>query len=106
MVTRYGMEPRLGHATYERDRPTFLGTAQVADSQLLSAETTQTIDSAVREILDKAFDRATALLKSRREVLERGARELLEHETLEQKDLQRLVNEPSEAPAGGESAAG
>jgi len=99
MVTRYGMEPRLGHATYERDRPTFLGMTQAIDPHVLSAETTQTIDLAVREILDAAFARATALLASRRSVLERGARELLAHETLEQKDLQRLVSEGEEALA-------
>jgi len=80
--------------------------AQAIDPQVLSAETTQTIDLAVREILDAAFARATALLESRRAVLERGARELLAHETLEQKDLQRLVSEGAEAPGDTEVTAG
>jgi len=72
---------------------------QAIDPHVLSAETTQTIDLAVREILDAAFARATALLASRRSALERGARELLAHETLEQKDLQKLVSEGEEALA-------
>jgi cell division protease FtsH len=89
MVTRYGMDERLGQATYEVERSRFLG-APVAESAALSDETTRAIDESVREILNGAFEHALALLRARRSVLEEGARTLLEHETLERDELERL----------------
>jgi len=95
MVTRYGMDERLGHATYEVERSRFLGAPPVTESVALSDETTQAIDESVREILNGAFERALELLRARRSVLEEGARTLLERETLERADLERLQSRAS-----------
>jgi cell division protease FtsH len=102
MVTRYGMDPKLGHATYATERPTFLGVEQRPTSEMLSDETVAEIDEAVRHIVAAAFDRATALLQRYRSVLETGAARLLERETLDQADLEELKNAlhlPAEVPA-------
>jgi cell division protease FtsH len=90
MVTRYGMDERLGHATYETDRPTFLGPAPAGEIRVLSEETNRSIDEAVRGIVNAAFERAFELLKARRAALEAGALTLLQQETLEQSDLEQL----------------
>jgi cell division protease FtsH len=55
-----------------------------------SEDTAREIDCAVRQIVQTAFDRAVAILTGARDVLERGARQLLEHETLQERDLQAL----------------
>jgi cell division protease FtsH len=52
-----------------------------------SEETAREIDCAVREIVTRAFDAATLILEQRRDWLERGARLLLEKETLIEEDL-------------------
>ncbi len=93
MVTRYGMDERLGHATYETERPTFLGAPSIHEARTLSDETTRSIDSAIRRIVNTAFERASKLLEEHRSVLERGARKLLEQETLDQSDLAMLKGE-------------
>ena len=93
MVTRYGMDERLGHATYETERPTFLGAPSIHEARTLSDETTRSIDSAIRRIVNTAFERASKLLEEHRGVLERGARKLLEQETLDQSDLAMLKGE-------------
>jgi len=100
MVTRYGMDERLGHATYEADRPTFLDAGPVPVARPLSDDTARTIDEAVKEILDRAFGRALELLRSQRSVLEAGAEKLLERETLEQSDLEALRSSELRALAG------
>jgi cell division protease FtsH len=41
-----------------------------------------------------AFDQAQAVLTERREILERGARQLLEKETLVEDDLRALTGRP------------
>jgi cell division protease FtsH len=48
----------------------------------------------VRAIVNAAFDKAQAALTERRETLERGARLLLEKETLVEDDLLALVGRP------------
>jgi len=90
MVTRYGMNAELGHATYEPERPAFLGAPQVNLPATLSETTLGAIDSAVRGLITGAFERARGLLERHRPILESGAEELLAHETLERQALEGL----------------
>ncbi len=92
MVMRYGMHEKLGHVTYQGERPIFLQMPDTMPSaHEYSEETAREIDRAVRDIVGKAFDQAAAILKERRAVLERGAHELLAHETLTGDALRELL---------------
>jgi cell division protease FtsH len=55
--------------------------------------TQQRIDEAVRGIVTDAFARASDILRRHRDVLERGARELLARETLDETALKALTAE-------------
>jgi cell division protease FtsH len=90
MVTRYGMNAELGHATYEAERPAFLGAPQVNLPATFSESTLGAIDSAVRELISAAFGRARGLLERHGRVLEAGAELLLTHETLDRQQLDAL----------------
>ena len=92
IVTRYGMTPELGQITYEKENRNFLGvpTVPLLPERNYSEETAREIDAAVRSIVDRAFRRTVDLLKAQRDTLERGARLLLEHETLDAADLAAL----------------
>ncbi len=91
MVMRYGMEEKLGHVAYEAERPAFLGIPDgVARARDFSEDTAREIDSAVRKLIASAFDKATGILKQRRELLNRGAQFLLQKETLNEDDLKTL----------------
>jgi cell division protease FtsH len=92
IVTRYGMTPELGLVTYEKENRNFLGvpTAPLVPERHYSEETAREIDAAVRAVVDRAFRRTVEILKAQRDTLERGARLLLEHETLEAADLAAL----------------
>jgi cell division protease FtsH len=103
MVTRYGMDPKLGHATYTTEHPTFLGVPPAATGDTFSDETVAAIDDAVRQIVSAAFERALALLTRHRSVLETGAAQLLDRETLDQADLEKLrgaLNASAESAPG------
>jgi cell division protease FtsH len=97
MVTRYGMDPRLGHVSYESDPRGFLHAPQpqMGPERRYSEETAREIDCGVREIVSSAFERAVGLLKDRRDDLERGAKALLEKETLNEQDLQGFARPQS-----------
>ncbi|MFN7952052.1 MAG: ATP-dependent zinc metalloprotease FtsH [bacterium] len=88
MVTRFGMVPELGHVVYDREPQGFLGPAALAARERsYSEETAREIDCAVRAIVRGSFERARAILESRREILEASATALLATETLDEKAL-------------------
>ena len=81
MVTRYGMAETIGARTYAPPPQPFLAgtTANRAEA---SEATAREIDIAVRDIVAKAFDRASDVLRARRADLDEGARLLLAQETV------------------------
>jgi cell division protease FtsH len=92
MVMRFGMDPTLGHVTYEPERRSFLPDAGGAGhDRSYSEETAREIDRAVRSLVDKMFQRAVELLTERRKILEAGAKQLLDQETITEKELKELV---------------
>jgi cell division protease FtsH len=92
MATRYGMVESLGYVTYEAQRQPFLDVPGLMPGGWQpSQDTQQHIDAAVRQIVMTGFDRATALLEEKRDVLERCARELLKRETLDEQALRTLT---------------
>ncbi len=94
MVTRYGMSEKLGNVAYDRDPRTFLTGPDLpmpVRERDYSDETAAVVDEEVKAITDRTFNRTLAILKERREILERTARRLLEKETLEEAELMALV---------------
>jgi len=81
MATKYGMAPTIGQRTYAARPQTFLFPAQ--DQALEAAETTaREIDLAVTDFIERASEKAAAILDMRRRDLEAGVALLLEKETL------------------------
>jgi cell division protease FtsH len=91
MVTRYGMVEKLGGVSLEETPQSFLGTPSLPPRHEYSEQTAREIDCAVRELVNAAFDRATAILQAKRAVLEEGARQLLAKETLTEAELKALL---------------
>ena len=100
VMMRYGMSEKLGLVAYEEERRNLLaGTPPLPTERRYSESTAREIDCAVREALDRAFGVATTTLTRGRAVLERGAKLLLEKETLTEPELQSLRSELLAAPA-------
>jgi len=104
MVTRYGMDPELGHVSYDSDRPNFLGNNESSAwfTRRYSDATAEKIDAEVRKIIGGVFERALGLLGANRELLKDSAARLLEKETLSEDDLsgiRQAVERPPEQAA-------
>jgi cell division protease FtsH len=103
MVTRYGMSEKLGSIAYDRDPGNYLASGDqpfAARQREYAEDTAAAVDREVRTIVEGVFQRAQGILKARRAILDRAAKKLLEKETLEQSDLDKLVREmPREAAA-------
>jgi cell division protease FtsH len=91
MVTRYAMVPKLGNVAFESEPTGFMGGHPGGFlERTYSEETAREIDCAVREIVEGAFGKVREVLLQNRDVLDKGARELLEKETLDEAAVEQL----------------
>jgi cell division protease FtsH len=103
MVTRFGMDPKLGLVAYETERSAFLHSPGMDDWQPrhYGESTADAIDVAVRRLIDDAFHRAQSILSANKTLLLETAHVLLGKETLSEDELRpfaaRLV-----LPSGAE----
>jgi len=102
MVGTYGMSDTLGPLAYDRQSGSrFLG-GQANPRRVVSDATAQAIDREVRGLVDRAHDRALAILHHNRELLESISSEILEKEVIEGDALKNLLDTsvmPQEAVA-------
>jgi cell division protease FtsH len=81
MVTKYGMDSKVGQRTYAPRPQSFLAATQ--DTVVSAAEATaREIDLAVRDLIEEADTRARAILERRRGDLDAGVTLLIARETL------------------------
>jgi cell division protease FtsH len=90
MVTEYGMSARLGVVTLGAldERAGYGG----GESRGYSEHTAQLIDREVRRLVDEAYARARQVIVEQRAVLDRVARGLLQWETLQGAELERVFS--------------
>jgi cell division protease FtsH len=94
MVLRYGMSEALGNVTYDRDRSPFLQpNFPVPQERNYSEGTAEAVDGAVRGLVDGAFEQAFMILQRNRTLLDRTAAALLETETLNEPEIERMKRE-------------
>jgi cell division protease FtsH len=109
MVTDFGMSEKLGPMSLgKRHGPVFLGR-DLVESRNYSEEIAYEIDKEVRRIIDECYTRAKQILEANRDKLEVIARALLEKESLDAEELDRLLaGQPldAEAPAPAAPASG
>jgi len=108
MIMEFGMSEELGPLTFgNKQDHVFLGR-DIARDRNYSEEVAAAIDKEVRSIVTSCFERAKKLLKENENKLKIIADTLIEKETIEGPDLERLLNnvDGAKAPAVvGEAAA-
>lgn len=92
MVCEWGMSDKLGAVAYDErsDSGQYLGWNNYHEKKY-SEETAKTIDDEVRSILDAAYLRAKEILQEYREHVELMAQMLIEFETLDAEDVQKII---------------
>jgi cell division protease FtsH len=90
MVREWGMSERVGPMAWGSQGQVFLGE-DLMHSKDYSDDTARVIDEEVERILREQEDRCRAQLSEHRNGLDLVARALLEHETIEGTEIERLV---------------
>ncbi len=92
MVCEWGMSEKMGPLTYgAKEEQVFLGR-DFSSQKNFSDQTAKLIDQEVKTLVVGGYTRATELLKQNRDKLEEMAQALLEHETLDAKDIQNILD--------------
>ncbi len=98
MVREFGLSKALGPVGYPEGGSVFLGGGGAPMSSRPFAEATQAeIDKEVAALLRQAEERAVALLKENRSVVDSLVNELLELETVDGADVYRLAGRPDKS---------
>lgn len=91
MVCEWGMSDVVGPVTYKRNSDeVFLGR-DISHQEHCSEKMAQTIDEEIRKILYNAAEKAESLLRDNIEILHRASKALLERETLDGEELDKLI---------------
>jgi cell division protease FtsH len=91
MVREWGMSDRIGPMAWGSGGPVFLGEDWVQTKEYAD-DTARIIDEEIERILRQAEDRTRNLLREHRKALDLIARALLERETIEGKEVVRLID--------------
>jgi cell division protease FtsH len=107
MVCDYGMSEKLGPLTFgKKDEQIFLGR-ELSQHRDYSEATAQKIDEEVRRIIIESYDKTCQLIKENSDTLHRISNALLEKETLDKSDIDKIMAgdmDQQENRSGGEQA--
>lgn len=92
MVTKYGMSEKLGPLALEGTGGKLIGS-HYSENRGYSHEVAKQIDDEVREIIETAKTRAREILMKHRKALDAVAARLLEVETLERDEYEKILKE-------------
>mmetsp|Transcript_10573 Transcript_10573/g.65021 ORF Transcript_10573/g.65021 Transcript_10573/m.65021 type:complete len:741 (+) Transcript_10573:348-2570(+) len=92
MITQMGFSKTLGQISYGGGGPNFLGQ-ELGSGSDYSQSTADKIDEEVKDLVKRAYRRAKDLVLSNIEVLHKTAEILLEKETIDGEEFQRVVAE-------------
>jgi cell division protease FtsH len=104
MVKEYGMS-KVGQVYFASQRRAQFLSAIPESPGEYSEATAEEIDREIKAIINAQYDRAIAILKGQRDVLEKSVAVLLEKETIEGDELKALMAQVAGAPLPAPAAA-
>jgi len=99
MVVEYGMSEKLGPISLAREHVNVFLGEEIVKSDEHSERLSSLVDSEIRLLLSRAYEKAKQLLTEHRPILDRLAKTLLEREVLAGKELDELFASLVPSPA-------
>ncbi len=91
LIKEYGMSEKMGPVVFgERDELIFLGK-ELGEQRNYSEATAREIDAEVTDLIENAQKTAEKVIRGRRTILTKIARVLIEKETIERDDFEKLI---------------
>ena len=92
MVTKYGMSERLGNLAYGKSEDHVFMGRDFGHQRDYSEQVAFEIDEEIKHIVDERYELAKRLLSENRDMLEAISRELLDKETIDDKEFEEIMN--------------
>ncbi len=93
LVTDYGMSDKLGPRTFgEKEEMIFLGR-EIHEQKDYSERVAEQIDEEISNFINKAKEKSLEVIKSKKDKLKEVVKKLLEHETLEKEEFEKIVGQ-------------
>ena len=93
MITKYGMNERLGTVTYgSESQEVFLGR-DLAQEKTYSEETAAIIDEEIKKMISKSYQRAKELLEQNMDKLDAVAKVLIEREKITEEEFNQVFEQ-------------
>jgi cell division protease FtsH len=93
LITQFGMSEKLGPRTFgENDEMVFLGK-EISHKRNYSEEVAEKIDREVDKFIQKGFKAAKKILTKNKKILDKIAETLIEEETIEQEEFEKLTKQ-------------
>ena len=91
LVTDYGMSENLGPRTYgEKEEMIFLGR-EIHEQRDYSEKVAERIDEEISNFIKAGLNKAQGIINEKRDILEAIVKELLEKETIEKAEFEKIV---------------
>ena len=91
LITKFGMSDKIGPITYGKNEELIFLGREISSEKNYSEEVAAEIDKEVKSFIDKALQITKKIISSRKQVLKAIADKLIEKETLEQEEFDKLV---------------
>jgi len=102
MVCEWGMSEKLGTLAFgEKEGEVFLGK-DMGHVKNYSEATAEMIDAEISRLVTESYDKTCTILRQNSDILETMAQELLERETIDAKDIARILGEEPAPSAAAE----
>lgn len=93
LITDFGMSEKLGPRTFgEKDEMIFLGR-EIHEQRDYSEKIAEKIDEEIYTFINRASEKAENIIKTKKHKLEQIVKELLEKETIERAEFEKIVSE-------------
>ena len=92
MIKEYGMSDRLGQVYFAREKRQQFLDIGVQETGDYSNATAETIDEEIKTIISMEYAKALEILKTKKDILQKGAELLLEKEKIEGTELKALMD--------------
>jgi len=96
MVTAWGMSDKLGNMTYGKNQENVFMGRDFGHQRDYSEQIAYEIDSEIKHIIDERYEYAKKLLSDNRDMLEEISKELLEKETIDEKEFEEIMERVQE----------
>ena len=92
MISAWGMSDKIGNTHLEDEKGNIFLGEELSRGKQYSEETARLVDQEIKTFLDRAFDRASSLVKSKRKALDKLAEALIEKEEINGEEVDQIIS--------------